>query len=228
SFQSVTKIKSLYGDFQDTVTTNAGVGDIIKYLPYISKIRAMNNIVFQSDCPENINQMKPGCVLYSPPRESFGGAAVLLPIGATPQRVSNYTQLFQFVNRIIYHPFGSYKTINLAIYNSIDPKITPKSVGGFASQLGVELIRYGIAVDYVGNNINKLTQTTAILNTGMKQKDFVEYISLVEEILDVGNIQIAPQTQLTTLYSGKTLTGVDVVLLIGSDSILGDKNTPVD
>jgi|GEM_PF-6397551 len=62
----------------------------------------------------------------------------------------------------------------------------------------------------------------------MKQKDFVEYISLVEEILDVGNIQIAPQTQLTTLYSGKTLTGVDVVLLIGSDSILGDKNTPVD
>ncbi len=219
SFQSLSKVRTLYDNFKDTVLTNADITDILKYLPYISKIRSMNNVVFQSDCPENLNQMKPGCVLYSPGREAFGGAAVLLPRGATPQHVSNYVQLFQFVNRIIYHPYGDYKNINLGIYNSIDTDRITKPIWGFASQLWVELVRNNLKVNYVGNNNIKLDTNAIILHTGMKEKSFVEYVALLEEILDIGDIQILPASQLPLVYSGKSLTWIDMVLLIGNRSI---------
>lgn len=54
----------------------------------------------------------------------------------------------------------------------------------------------------------------------MKQKDFANYAALLEEILDIGTIKIAPQSQLISLYSGKSLTGADIVLLIGNNSII--------
>lgn len=223
SFGWITKIKPLYDQFKTTVVTNAGLTDLVKYLPYATKIKNMNNIVFQSDCPANINQIRPWCVLYSPWREAFGGAAVLLPIGATPTNVSNYGELFQFVNRIIYYPFGQFNSYNLVIYNSIDPNLVQKPVAWLASQLGVELVRNWLMVDHVKNNQTKLANTMIVAaNTGIKPAEIAEYTSLVEDILNIPDIQIMPREQLDSIYSGESLSGsnTDILLLIGSDVVL--------
>ena len=92
SFSSLSKIKTLYNDFISSVNTNVGINTILQYIPYITKVDYINTIVFQADCPESINQMQHGCVLYSPPREFFWWAAILLPLGATTTTLSDYTQ----------------------------------------------------------------------------------------------------------------------------------------
>lgn len=221
SLGSLTKMKSLYADFQDTVTTNVGASDMVRYLPYLTKIDNLNSVVFQSDCPENLNQMRHGCVLYSPPRESFGGAAVLLPYGATPTSVSNYTELFTFVNRIIYYPFGQFEDIKLAIYNGIHQAVVAKSIAGFSTKLWVELIRNGLDVEDVSNNQTKHTGTMMVLLTWtvLSQKQFASYNALVQDILDIGDIQIIWKNQLPAYFSGEIETGVNVMLLVGSDAL---------
>lgn len=227
SIGSLSKIQALYWDVQQTVTTNAGITDIIKYLPYATRIGWLHNVVFQSDCPENINSMKHGCVLYSPDRSAFNGAAVLLPYGATPKSITDYTKLFKFVNRAIYYPFDVFDKIHLSIYNSIDKTQVAKPIDWFSSKLGVELIRNGLNVLKVGNNNINLNTTTMILLTwSMDKKEYALYNALVEDVLDIGNIQMIWIERLNEFYSGTIATGTDVMLLVWNNAVLPKPNQP--
>lgn len=224
SFGSLTKVKSLYTDFQNTVTTNVWIGDVAKYISYVTKIAHLNTIVFQSDCPESLNQMKHGCVLYSPPREAFGGAAVLLPIGATPKSISDYSELFKFVNRVIYFPFGNFEWISLGIYNGIDKTAVTKNIAGFSSNLWVELIRNGLNVQDVSNNLIKHDRSLLIqLSWDINTKDFASYVTTVEDILGIWPIDIGSTAQLPLLFSGEIESGVNTLLLVWKDAILVSK-----
>lgn len=221
SLGSLSKIKPLYNDFQATVTTNAGLNDIIKYLPVISKLGEITTVVFQSDCPENLNQMQHGCVLYSPGREAFGGAAVLLPMGATAKSVTNYTQLFRFVNRAIQYPFGDFDKIQLGIYNGIDKNLTTRNISGIGTKLGVELIRNGLNIQTVENNNIKHTNNMLILLTGglLPSKQLAQYTALMQDVLNIGDIQIVGVDQLANNFSGTIETGVNMMFLVGSNAV---------
>ncbi len=221
SFGSLTKLKWLYTDFQNTVTTNVGFSDVAKYVSYVTKIGSLNTIVFQSDCPETINQMRHGCVLYSPPRESFGGAAVLLPIGATPKSISDYSELFKFVNRVIYFPFGDFNTVNLAIYNGVDKNTVTKNIAWFSSSLGVDLIRNGLNISDVGNNAIKHDKTMILqFSWVLSQKQFASYVTTVEDILDIGSIDIIDSSQLPSVFSGEIASWTTAMLLLWKDALL--------
>ncbi len=221
SLGSLSKIKPLYDDFQATVTTNAGLNDVIKYLPAVSKLGEITTVVFQSDCPENINQMQHGCVLYSPGREAFGGAAVLLPMGATAKSVTNYTQLFRFVNRAIYYPLRDFNKIQLGIYNGIDKNATTRNIAGISSKLGVELIRNGLNIQTVWNNNIKHTNNMLILLTGgtLSPKKIAQYTALMQDVLNIGDIQIVWVDQLANNFSGTIDTGVNMMFLVGSNAV---------
>lgn len=221
SFGSLTKLKWLFTDFQNTVTTNVGFSDVAKYVSYVTKISSLNTVVFQSDCPETINQMKHGCVLYSPPRESFGGAAVLLPIGATPKSISDYSELFKFVNRVIYFPFGDFNTVNLAIYNGVDKNAVTKNIAWFSSSLGVDLIRNGINISDVGNNIIKHDKTMILqFSWTLSQKQFASYVTTIEDILDIGPIDIIDSSKMSSVFSGEIASWTTAMLLLWKDALL--------
>lgn len=221
SFNSLTKLKWLYSDFQNTVTTNVGFSDVAKHVSHVTKIGSLNTVVFQSDCPENINQMRHGCVLYSPSRDAFGGAAVLLPIWATPKSISDYSELFKFVNRVIYFPFGDFNSVNLAIFNGIDKNTVSKSIAWFSSSLGVDLIRNGLRVSNVANNIIKHDKTMILqLTWSLSQKQFASYVTTVEDILGIGTIDIIDESQLLSVFSGEIASWTTAMLLIWKDAIV--------
>lgn len=162
SFNSISKIDDIYTNFSKLVTTNAGIWDMIKYFPYARQLDHINTWVLQSDCPSNLNQMKPWCLLYSPSRDLFGWAAVIIPYGASPSKLSYYDNIQKFVKIILGDNNGlsTDKTIN--VYNSVDKNLSKRSL---ASELGVELIRYGFDVEFAWNNSQVLDHTYILNNT---------------------------------------------------------------
>lgn len=218
SFSSLTNIKSLYKTFGSMVITNVTLGDITQYARYIGRVNNINSVVFQSDCPENINQMKHGCILYSPPREQFGWAAVLLPLWATSTSISNYKRLFSFVHRIIGYPFGDFQHISLWVYNGIDKNSISWSIAGFASKLWVELVRNWAYVEYIWNNPIKHEQTMIVFwSWWLATKTKVAYTAFLEDILDSWPIRIIDSDEGLSFFSGGVDTWINTTLLIGTE-----------
>lgn len=223
SFGSLSKIKKLYSNVSSTVTTNIGINDILKYIWYANSVAHLKSIVFQADCPENLNQMKHGCVLYSPPRESFGGAAILLPVWATPTTVSDYTQLFAFVHRSIVYPFGDFQWLSISLYNSID-KNRVTVIPWFTSKLGVELIRNGLNVSYVGNNeIKNDKNMLFFLTWEVDQKVRASYTMVIEDILKIGDITLWDEKKLSDYYTWTLVSGSNVLLTIGTSAAINKR-----
>lgn len=162
SFHSITNIRSLYTNFSELITTNANISDIIKYFPYARQIDDVSSFVLESDCPANLNQMKPGCLLYSPSRDLFGWAAVIIPYGASPSKLSYYDHIKRFVDVIDTQDMQTITDKKIYIYNSIDKNLSKKSI---ASALGVELMRFGFDVEFVWNNGRSLDHTYVYSNT---------------------------------------------------------------
>ncbi|MFA6509648.1 MAG: LCP family protein [Candidatus Peribacteraceae bacterium] len=88
-----------------------------------------------------------GGFLYTPPREDFGGAAVLLPVVTPPDSPlenSGWRQIRTFFSLLL-------NTRTLYLQN---PRISVLNAGaktGMAARIATELIRYGFTVDRVEN-----------------------------------------------------------------------------
>lgn len=173
SFSSISKIDDIYSNISNLITTNAGLWDIIKYFPYARQLDNMSSWVLQSDCPANLNQMLPWCLLYSPSRDLFGGAAVIIPYGATPSKLSYYTNIQKFAKIILGDNSWLYTDKTINIYNSIDRNLSKRSV---ASELWVELIRYGYDVNFVGNN-SQVLDHTYILDNSWSNSAFLKQLN---------------------------------------------------
>ena len=142
----IANIQELYDQFQRTVTTNVTMADMLWSVRYISDIWSIQNHTFKSDCIESLATIQAWCLLYSPPRDDFGGASVLIPLGASSNAVSNYakTRLFaSILTQDITQP--------ITILNGISKRWSWK-----ATQLWIELIRYG----YTINDVTNTTWTT--------------------------------------------------------------------
>lgn len=192
SFNSISKIDDIYSNFSSFITTNVGVWDMIKYFPYARQLDHINSWVLQSDCPANLNQMKPWCLLYSPDRSLFWWAAVIIPYGAKPSKLSYYDNIQKFVKIVLGNNkwLSIDKTIN--IYNSIDKDLSKRSI---ASELGVELMRYGYDVGFVWNNSQILDRTYILNNTWSTDvlldqlHKFMTFLPLTKEDIWTGLIE---------------------------------------
>lgn len=80
----------------------------------------------------------PGGMLYNPPRDQFGGAAVLLPVSIPPDPVT-WKQLQALTQLLIHERTLHAEKVPVRIWNA-------GGAPGTARRLGGELIRYGINV----------------------------------------------------------------------------------
>ena len=94
--------------------------------------------------PSYTNFAQPGGFLYTPPREQFGGAAVLLPVPARDGDTDGWGQIRAFTKLLL-----QARTLYLS-----HPRVVVLNAGartGLASRLAGELIAYGFDVQDVGN-----------------------------------------------------------------------------
>lgn len=100
----------------------------------------------------------PGGMLYNPPRDQFGGAAVLLPVSIPPEPVT-WKQLQALTQLLVHERTLHSEKVGVRIWNA-------GAAPGTARRLGGELIRYGINVVAMENAPEGTDDITQSIVTG--------------------------------------------------------------
>jgi LCP family protein required for cell wall assembly len=98
---------------------------------------------------------EPGGLLYSPPRDQFGGASVLLPI-SYPEFPVTYKQVQAFMKFLMTYRGLLLTHPDIAVYNA-------GAKPGMAGMLAGELSRFDLPVNTVGNSPTKEKLETSVI-----------------------------------------------------------------
>ncbi len=218
----VLKLKQLKSDFDTAVTTDLDYSQLLWLSKYLNKIEHYFSFVLQSDCQEYYTLIKPGCLLYSPARADFGGAAILLPEWARAGRISYYNNIQQFAYYTIHQQPFLVENARIILWNGIDKEqLLPwQNMNGIISDIASELVKYGFQVTGIGNNNIKST-TSQLIKIGTGEYDVTA--DLLRDFAPVVYDQATAVNMLSgTLFSGSNeidmnYSGVDLIMVIGND-----------
>lgn len=212
---NISKIKTLYNEYTKIVKTNISLKEILGIAKYMYKLQHMFSYGLTTECSNIVAKFShPGCFLYTPPRELFGWASVMIPDGGSPWSVSFYEYTQKFGSYVAHNQQYQIENAKIIIMNGIDKtfaKQTLKKSEGFANQLAVKLKKYAFNILDTQNFIQPISGTTLyILSTGevkntiQSLKDFVPNIQLFQQKDQIGF---------------EDLTGIDLVLVLWNDYI---------
>ncbi len=144
-FSSPSKLLSLLEILQDHVQTTMTVRELSGLAEMGMDLDHSRMLAMQINNSNGLYGagVEPGGFLYSPPRDQFGGASVMLPV-SIPEFPVTWKQL-QTLTRLLMHtrsPYLARPTINV---------LNAGARAGSSRLLAGELIRYGFVVDKIEN-----------------------------------------------------------------------------
>lgn len=103
---SPSKIKWIFDTLSSSVKTNLSISQIFTLMKKLSKVEKENIIGHSLDntCFDVLRLCHPGGLLYTPDRELFRGASVVIPKKATPTNLAMYDQIRLFTQVITTYP----------------------------------------------------------------------------------------------------------------------------
>jgi len=201
------KIQALYGSLQDSIETNFTVDEIIE-LGRVGKDFGKESVISNvlSDNPYQC-----GGYLYTPAREFFGGAFVLLPAG------KNYDSVHEMTEMIFQHAPVVKEQSPIQILNGT-------KTGNLAGEVSDYLTRICMNIVKVGNAVTKdLTASTIYYQPGPKgEKPAV--VDLIKKYLPYPEVAGIPESYLDE----EKEIGTQVVIELGTDYLQNRLKDPFD
>lgn len=130
---SPSKLKKLYEAFSSNFESDLTLSEII-YLGKISRNFEKEDILTQV---LNDDPLTAGGLLYTPEREYFGGAFVLVPQNNTFEEIRLFTQLF------LYQPLIFKENIPLQVLNGTKQNLLATEVKSYLERYGLKIVRFG-------------------------------------------------------------------------------------
>lgn len=169
--------------------------------------------------------MNPACFLYTPPRDHFGGASVILPMDARSDKVEYYDEMQTFTRFITQHPQMVKENVSIEVINAIDKELAKEhrmGKGKFDQQLATKLKRYGFNVIETMERADPLSVSTLSIN------NLGDYTATIEALKTfVPDLQIAYNTGNVQSWRDENgnptvfVEGADISLILGNDYLLG-------
>lgn len=187
-------LKRLYDSLEDHVETNMSMREMLSLTDTAVQMDSKQfSVATLNDEPIFV-----GGFLYTPLRELYGGAFVLLPAG------DNYTSVKYFLQLVLYGP-SYWKDLPVAILNGTKEN-------GIASNTKSILRRFGVNAKYAGNaSAESLTETTWYAVS----PDANELINVLKQMIP-GKIT----DQIPEAYKqNPKMDGIKIILELGEDSI---------
>jgi LCP family protein required for cell wall assembly len=123
-------LKKLYEDFSEHIQTNMGTTELISLAQFA---KDFDRDQLNSAVIKDIDILDVGSFLYTPERELYGGAFVLVPVG------NSYEKIQQFIQLVFNWPGFFKEESSFQILNG-----TKKT--GLAAQIGQKLIPFGFTI----------------------------------------------------------------------------------
>lgn len=209
NIQNVSTIKNLYDEYTKMVTTNISNKEIVGMIKHIFSLAHIFNFWLTSTCSTRGRQlMHPGCFLYTPDRDWFGWASVLLTNGSTYNNFSFYDYTRNFGEIVAHNQGFLIENANIKILNWIDKayaKQAGKWTDGHATQIAVKLRRYGFTIVDASNADIPQTGTTVTILWTWEYEETIEVLQRFFPISDV--------------IEGEYQTGVDLIVTLWNEYI---------
>lgn len=204
------------------VKTNISMEELMGMAKYIYKLDHMFSYGLTTECSNISYQYSfPGCFLYTPSRELFGGASVMIPDGWSPGKVWFYDYTQKFASYVTHNQEYLIEWATIAIMNGIDKTLAKQTVGkadGFANKIAIKLRKYAFDITDVRNFGQVISGTTAyILTTG----NVDETIKTMKTFFPIVRIEKNPGT-----LGFEELGDIDLVVVLGNDYLTHLVNQP--
>lgn len=206
---SPTKIKSLYYAIISHIKTDLSMGQLASLALFGKDIPSENIFAFNlnDSCFQGLAYCQQGGFLYTPMRNLFGGASVLLPDGATPEHLNAYADTSKFANIVFNYPEMFLENLEINIFNST-------KVPGIAGNVALYLKKFGFTIpdkDSVGTTKDPYDKTQVFATWDEENKIGIPPTSKTLEALSL--FIFAPQeTVSANKYSKTPNPKIEVVL----------------
>jgi LCP family protein required for cell wall assembly len=151
------RVLSLLSIIEKHLETTMQVRELIGLAQLGLQIDRSNMLTLQVNDQAGLYNTLPaaGGFLYSPPREQFGGASVLLPVSIPPMPIT-WKQLQTLVSLLVdtRAPYLARPTVNV---------LNAGAAPGSSKRLGAELIRYDFHVGDLGNADNRNQAASSVV-----------------------------------------------------------------
>lgn len=189
SITNVSNYKHLFSQIISVITSNVDLEDTISLLPGLTKQRYMFHFWYSADCDtRSIESIQPGCLLYNADRNLFGGAATMLPEGATPSKISSYKATQNFWSRITSNQDIFIENAPITIVNNIDTAYAKQKnqiTQGHALRLWLELKKKGFVIDDIQSLIEISTWTVLYV---LDPHEYQSTIKALQSIIPIDTI----------------------------------------
>lgn len=201
------KLKNIFTAVNDNFDSNLEWDEMV-YLAKIADKFDSSNI---SSWVISDNPLTAGGFLYTPEREFYGGAFVLIPF------VSDYVDIKAFVDATLVHPEIHSQKQTLQIINGTKANGLATETLFFLGRFGYDITRYGNAANQ-GVPTTRIIPLTALLNgqtaENIKEDPYLKYLQ--DNFVPVGFIM----TELPQEYSpAEWDTDADIIIELGQDYI---------
>lgn len=177
---SPSKLKALYYSVSSNIRTDLSLKEMLSFALLAKDVG--NNIFsfnLNNSCEWWINTCTTWGFLYTPSRDLFNWASVILPEDATPSNISNYTSINKFANIVINYPEMLLENYEINIVNST-------KVGWLANKFASMLKKYWFNIpekDSIKSTKDKFEKTKVFYKWNEELKDWVNSQSKTLEAL---------------------------------------------
>ncbi|MDR0369061.1 MAG: LCP family protein [Candidatus Peribacteria bacterium] len=203
-----------YDQYKTYVTTNISLSELLRTVQYFNTLGDFTSFGFTTNCGySSFQSMVAACLLYTPQRELFGGASVILPIGATANNIQNYTAMQKFTTFILEHPKFIKENASIEVLNGIDKQLAREnrmSSIPFAGNLAVKLKKYGFNITNTQNTELPQTGSYIQINT---YGEFSGTIQAIQTFLPIQDIKY----DFSKLSTGLDVEGNEITFSNGAD-----------
>ena len=157
----------MYDNYTAMVNTNVSVDEMLRTLQYLGEVQFFSFNLNNTFSYDNFNVSQKGSFLYNPQRALFGGASVVLPLGATAGAISKYDTIHNYADFITHMQGFLLDRATITVNNGIDKELL-RAQGlqnvKLAGRLATKMKRFGMEI--VGSeNRDPQPLTTLTINT---------------------------------------------------------------
>lgn len=209
---NISKIKKLYNEYKEIVTTNIKIEELIGMAKYMYDFQHIFSFGLTTECSyRDFDLTGPGCFLYTPDREQFWGASVSIPMWAALGKLEFYDYIKNFTFYVAHNQEYLIENPTIVIQNGIDKALAKKlrkDTTGRANRVAVKLKKYGFNVIETENSDKPYDTTMVYIGGTGEYKDTIKTLQ-----------NFIPTLQKDNVWTGQMLTGGDISIILGNDYI---------
>jgi LCP family protein required for cell wall assembly len=222
NIQNVSTIRKLYDEYSQMVTTNITNREIVGMIKHIFALEHMFNFWLTSVCSNRWRQvMSPWCFLYTPNREWFGGASVLLANGSSYRDLSFYDYTRNFGHIVAQNQWFLIEKARINVLNGIDKSYAQQArkwADGHATQIAVKLRKYGFTITGAGNAPETQTGTTVTISGPGNYKNTIQ---MLEKFFPIDEVIVARPEKIIQEDGSEVVPEIDadITITLGNNYI---------